>query len=622
MVKQTLLSSFFQKQGNAESRNLAPTSNGDEDPTGQRSMPVTNDDSNPSNTIPHVDTEEDDTMVISDEEHPSPSAKEEHQQIQIEHKEESDKVGTIDTSTDAANNHLSEYEKLRLRNIKRNHERLVALGLVDPSVDPTSSESKDRPPRQTKRRKRAVPVNAATSNVPVRRSTRNSGTSALLETKEDGILRDGEIMNESFQQIAEEEEEEQFEDSPLVQYTMESSARSKSSCHEYAGAISSLVPMGPRLIPPKANLAIYSLDISASSRDAPLEWIVGAGKSGIVSIWNYSNQAASEDGLDPVISWKSHGGRWVADARFIPSQGDLNSSDANVGSSLPCPSNLLTAANDGCVCLWDVRSLSCQTGAPKNLATTGKNLHKGGIFSMHVNLDGSNYADIHVCTGSKDKTLAVTTLESISRGAACRPIFVSHHHGSKVGCVQLQGRGSSLVGSASDDGSVAVHDFRSEKVVADIDYAHAKPHSVVWHPRNENLFITAGHDESIYTWDLRSLKEPVRSYHGHVPLTTKKCKSIHRPCFLTSPSCDEDNFILSGSENSGCLSIFQCNSNLQVELDVPTKKKTHIPVYSRGLLPNDCGDVGCIAVHGSNAAVAVDGGEVLLLEPRSRVELA
>lgn len=42
-----------------------------------------------------------------------------------------------------------------------------------------------------------------------------------------------------------------------------------------------------------------------------------------------------------------------------------------------------------------------------------------------------------------------------------------------------------------------------------------------------------------------------------------------------------------------------------------------MPVYSRGKLPEDCGDAGTLATQDQFVAVAVDGGEVLILTPDS-----
>ncbi len=132
----------------------------------------------------------------------------------------------------------------------------------------------------------------------------------------------------------------------------------------------------------------------------------------------------------------------------------------------------------------------------------------------------------------------------------------------------------------------------------------------------------------IKLWDKRNLYAPMLSFSGHVPLTIKKPKRIHRPAFITpaypcnQSNVNNDDYILTGSEGSGCLSIFKYNDdttrhNEVVGVSETSPSNDKISVYSRGHLPDDIfGDVGSIAIHGSNAAIAVDGGDVLILSPR------
>ena len=53
---------------------------------------------------------------------------------------------------------------------------------------------------------------------------------------------------------------------------------------------------------------------------------------------------------------------------------------------------------------------------------------------------------------------------------------------------------------------------------------------------------------------------------------------------------------------------------MEEEKMVEGESKLH-SVFSRGTLPN-LGDIGSLAVHGRDVAVAVEGGEVLLLSPK------
>jgi WD40 repeat protein len=157
----------------------------------------------------------------------------------------------------------------------------------------------------------------------------------------------------------------------------------------------------------------------------------------------------------------------------------------------------LTAGNDGTVCHWDLTSTSVRTGAPKLLDQSGKGLHASGIFSMDICFaGGSSQSGTRVVTGSKDKTISVSTLDRLND-----PLWRSDHHTSKVGCVSFSSSSiNSLITSASDDGLVAIHDARlrgmkggsggNNGVVASLEDAHVKPHSAVWRPGSDCVFTT------------------------------------------------------------------------------------------------------------------------------------
>ena len=72
-----------------------------------------------------------------------------------------------------------------------------------------------------------------------------------------------------------------------------------------------------------------------------------------------------------------------------------------------------------------------------------------------------------------------------------------------------------------------------------------------------------------------------------------------------------------GGEGSHSISMFQLgdhtHSMKEKKMD-NDESKLH-SVFSRGALPHDVGDIGSLAVHGRDVAVAVEGGEVLLLSP-------
>ena len=99
------------------------------------------------------------------------------------------------------------------------------------------------------------------------------------------------------------------------------------------------------------------------------------------------------------------------------------------------------------------------------------------------------------------------------------------------------------------------------------------------------------------------------SFHGHVPMSGRKLKRINRPTFFS------ESFILSGGENSHAISMFEVD---QANVDLYSLEPSLLrSVFSRGKLPDGSGDVGSMAVHSDQVAVTVEGGEVIILQPKS-----
>jgi hypothetical protein len=112
------------------------------------------------------------------------------------------------------NRELSDYEKLRLRNIKRNFERLAKLGLLAPEIHGEKQHPSTKRKGVKKRKKN---LNTFTST-PLRRSTRRKGE-ALVESKQISNLSNE--MEEKYQaKLTRDDEKETFEASPVTQYIM------------------------------------------------------------------------------------------------------------------------------------------------------------------------------------------------------------------------------------------------------------------------------------------------------------------------------------------------------------------------------------------------------------------
>jgi hypothetical protein len=126
-------------------------------------------------------------------------------------------------------------------------------------------------------------------------------------------------------------------------------------------------------------------------------------------------------------------------------------------------------------------------------------------------------------------------------------------------------------------------------------------------------------DKVIKIWDIRSTKQPLALFQGHVPDSTLRCKRIHHPTFYNTTSLDSDcdSFVLTGGERSHSLSMFKHNhhSNGTAASGRSDAGKSSSSFYSRGKLPVDSGDAGCIAVNGDKVAVSVEDGEIIILAP-------
>ncbi len=410
----------------------------------------------------------------------------------------------------------SEYEILREKNIARNNARLKELGLLIDGAD-----SKKYSVRHMKQTRKQPKANSTTVQrlLPTRRSRRLEKTDATnlvttTTTYDDGMIELTDSMIRSFKpEEKKAEESELFSVSPLLEYQMvqhHSNTATDDEKGEWKG-ITSLIPSSSRLIPPSGLNSIYSLQFypsnnfgcgnSSNSHVSFASWLVGAGKSGIIALWDCSkNDKKGCEHIDPVISWKGHSGRWIADARFLPPPHTASGADDGC-STLACsgvPSQLITAGNDGTVCHWDLMSTSVKTGMPKLLNQSSKALHASGIFSMDVSsFTTSSLSDIRIVTGSKDKTIAVSTLDTLDE----RPMWRSDFHTAKVGSVNFSSAIAhgdiQLIASASDDGLVAIHDTRlngisgsNNCVAAKLEDIHFKPHSAVWLPGSVQIFLT------------------------------------------------------------------------------------------------------------------------------------
>lgn len=118
--------------------------------------------------------------------------------------------------------------------------------------------------------------------------------------------------------------------------------------------------------------------------------VVAAGKDGQVSIFGSREVEAggtlsADAEVPPLLSARLHRG-WIADVQFVrggaavaAAAGDAGGGEGATGSLLGSSLLLLTAGNDGTVCLWDAaRSAAQGRGMQPQQLAKAEDLHSGG----------------------------------------------------------------------------------------------------------------------------------------------------------------------------------------------------------------------------------------------------
>ncbi|CCD65140.1 WD_REPEATS_REGION domain-containing protein [Caenorhabditis elegans] len=176
---------------------------------------------------------------------------------------------------------------------------------------------------------------------------------------------------------------------------------------------------------------------------------------------------------------------------------------------------LASAGYDQQIFLWNV------FGECENFAVLKG--HKGAIMEVKFNADSS-----HLVSAGTDKTVRVWDMET----GSCIRNFKSHT--DIVNSVDVNRRGPQMICSASDDGTVMVHDMRSKEAAKKFICKYQQT-AVTFNDAADNV-ICGGIDNQIKVWDM--LRNDVRYVlSGHRDTITSLSVS-HNGNFLLSNSMD------------------------------------------------------------------------------------
>jgi hypothetical protein len=451
--------------------------------------------------------------------------------------EPNDSTPDTEGETSIVSTDVTDYQRIREENIRRNSDFLAQLGLHEVLVPaPNERVSKKRTLNQTK------PKTQPPKRVQPKRGVKCNDIIAPAIDSVDSASDSGAEV-----------EELPFEDSSVLKYVISASEQLPSSprqcSQEGEDSIPTLRPL-PSLRC-DALLAVYSMHPHPSIPSL----LVTAGKGGFAAIFSIpSNSPAPEpsqgDSHAPLLHFKAHS-RWISSARFY-SSGEATATATPETTAI----RLLTTADDGLLKLWDLARCN-QNADPQLLSSVS--LHERGIFAM-------DESGGKVLTGSKDRSVSLSAVHL--SGEIRRTQQFEELHGSVVKSVHWKPVEESsdpspvIFASGSQDSSIAVQDIRSPAPSLRIASAHAGGvHTVSWSPlvgssggSAEYLLLSAGYDSAVKLYDIRHCTSasttpfPLHTFHDPRHASSRS-STIVTPSFLTSRT------LLIPHESSSSLSI-------------------------------------------------------------------
>lgn len=307
---------------------------------------------------------------------------------------------------------LSEYERQRLANIAANNALLARLGLLG-----TTGTSAPAPP-PAKRVRRARDAAAQPTRVPaVERATRSRARRAEAAETPNSAPRE----EEGAEAEVAGEEAVAYGPSNVVLYAASRAARGG------AGASVCLPRSAPELFSACAHLRecrsaglarAYALDLRDRTEAGSVPLLAVGGEKGVVELYGPAPPAEHADAdadadagapgtaavleenekargespetcpgesgaADALLSFEAHRG-WVGGVQLLELSGatgcemDDDACAHADTAALPAAGCLLSGANDGCLCLWDLQRSAAHSGAPRLMAREAR-AHGGKV---------------------------------------------------------------------------------------------------------------------------------------------------------------------------------------------------------------------------------------------------
>eukprot|EP01104_Vermistella_antarctica_P008884 TRINITY_DN2264_c0_g2_i1.p1 TRINITY_DN2264_c0_g2~~TRINITY_DN2264_c0_g2_i1.p1 ORF type:complete len:437 (+),score=88.88 TRINITY_DN2264_c0_g2_i1:36-1313(+) len=157
---------------------------------------------------------------------------------------------------------------------------------------------------------------------------------------------------------------------------------------------------------------------------------------------------------------------------------------------------LMSASDDGSVCMWDVNAATKQNSTLDALATFK------GHSSIVEDIAWHWYHDSYFGSVGDDRKLLIWD----AREAPDKPTYGVTAHEAEVNCVSFNPFCEYLLATGSADKTVALWDLRNLKEKLHTLEGHTdEVFQVTWSPKNETILATCGSDRRVMVWDLNRI---------------------------------------------------------------------------------------------------------------------
>ncbi|KAL3846960.1 hypothetical protein ACJMK2_017917 [Sinanodonta woodiana] len=155
---------------------------------------------------------------------------------------------------------------------------------------------------------------------------------------------------------------------------------------------------------------------------------------------------------------------------------------------------LVSASDDTAICLWDINSMSANTGVLRPIATfTEHALFVNDVewHPVYQNMFGSV---------SNDETLMIWDTRIYDT------VHIIQAHTDEINCLAFNPYREFILATGSADDTIALWDLRNmnSKLYSIVHHKEATIR-LQWSPHNQNILASSGGDKRLYVWDVSNL---------------------------------------------------------------------------------------------------------------------